>query len=298
MPVSQQRCVTVVDHLSSTAVTAQTVKDWTAKDPTLSCVHRFILSGWPSRKLQPEFQPYVSRKDELSVLDGCILWSSRVVIPPPGRHPLLQELHNTHLGASKMKALARCYIWWPGMDSEIDNLVKSCSLCQQSRPAPAVAPLHSWEWPSEPWSRLHLDFAGPFMGHMFLILVDAHSKWLDVHLMQSITSSNTIEKLRMVFATHGIPRKVVTDNGYTFTSEEFRAFISDNGIAHVTTAPYLASSNGLAERAVQTFKRGLKATKGDSLQERLSKFLFTYRITRPRSCSSSATHESSTEVMF
>jgi len=204
--------VAVVDHLSSTAVNAQAVKEWTAKDPILSCVHRFVLSGWPTHKLTSEFQPYVSRKDELSVLDGCVLWSSRVIIPPRGRQPLLEELHNTHLGASKMKALARCYIWWPGMDAEIDNLVKSCSVCQQSRSAPAVAPLHSWEWPSEPWSRLHLDFAGPFMGHMFLLLVDAHSKWLDVHLMDSITSSKTIEKLRMVFATHGLPRKVVIDN--------------------------------------------------------------------------------------
>ena len=164
------------------------------------------------------------------------------------------------------------------MDQEIDNLVKSCSVCQESRPAPAVAPVHSWEWPTKPWSHLHLDFAGPFLGHMFLILVDTHSKWLDVHQMQSITSANTIEKLRAVFATHGLPRKVVTDNGSSFTSEEFRSFMSENGITHVTTAPYHPSSNGLAERAVQTFKRGLIATKGQSLQERLSKFLFTYRI--------------------
>ena len=83
----------------------------------------------------------------------------------------------------------------------------------------------------------------------------------------------------MVFATHSLPRKVVTDNGPSFTSEEFRAFMSENGITHVTTAPYHPSSNGLVERVVQTVKRGLKATKGDSLQERLSKFLFTYRIT-------------------
>lgn len=164
------------------------------------------------------------------------------------------------------------------MDSEIENLIKSCQVCQQSRPAPAVAPLHSWEWPSEPWNRLHLDFAGPFLGHMFLILVDALSKWLDVHLMQSISSANTIETLLTIFATHGLPRTVVTDNG-SFTSEEFLTFMTENGISHTTTAPYHPSSNGLAERAVQTFKRGLNATKGDSIQERLSKFLFTYRIT-------------------
>ena len=268
----------VIDHLSSTSTSAVNIKEWTAKDPTLSCVHCFLLSGWPAQQLSKEFQPYVSRKNELSILDGCILWASRVVIPPAGRQLLLDELHDTHLGVSKMKALARSYIWWPGMDSDIENLVKSCSVCQESRPAPATAPLRSWEWPSQPWSRIHLDFAGPFLGHMFLILVDAHSKWLDVHIMQSITATKTIEKLRIVFADHGLPQKVVTDNGPSFTSEEFRSFMSENGIVHVTTAPYHPSSNGLAERAVQTFKRGLKATQGGSIQERLSKFLLMYRI--------------------
>ena len=276
--------IAVVDHLSSLAVNAQTIKELTAKDPVLSCVHRFLLSGWPTQKLKAEFHPYVSCKNELSSLDGCILWSSRIVVPPPARQSLLEERHNTHLGVSKMKSLARCYIRWPGMDSEIENLVNSCAVFQECRPAPAVAPLHPWEWPSQPWIRLHLDFAGPFLGHMWLIIVDAHSKWLDVHMMTSITSSHTIEKLRIVFASHGLPRKIVTDNGPSFTSTEFRAYVSSNGIVHVTTAPYHPSRNGLAERAVQTFKRGIKATGGESLQERVSKFLFAYRIT-PRTTS-------------
>ena len=62
---------------------------------------------------------------------------------------------------------------------------------QESRPSPPVAPLHLWAWPDSPWSRLHLDFAGPFLGHMFLVLVDSYS--MDVRLMSSITSSKIIE---------------------------------------------------------------------------------------------------------
>ena len=269
----------VINHLSSTSVSVANIKEWTVKDPVLSCVFRFLISGWPDQKLDKDYQPYVTRKHELSTLDGCLLWASHVVIPPPGRQLILEELHESHPGISKMKSLARSYVWWPGMDSEIELLVKTCPVCQESRPTPAPAPLHPWEWPSQPWSRIHLDFAGPYLGHSFLVLVDAHSKWIDVHMMNSITTSKTIEKLRIVFANHGLPRKVVTDNGSSFTSQEFRSFMSVNGIVHVTTAPYHPSSYGLAERAVQTFKNGIKRTHGATIQERLSKFLFTYRIT-------------------
>ena len=97
--------------------------------------------------------------------------------------------------------------------------------------------------------------------------------------MHSITSARTIDNLRLTFATHGLPRKMVTDNGSSFTSKEFRKFMSINGITHVTTAPYHPSSNGFAERADQTVRRGIKQTPGINLQEKLSKFLFNYRIT-------------------
>ena len=153
-----------------------------------------------------------------------------------------------------MKALARSYIWWPNMDTDIETLVKTCTELQESRPSPPTASLHPWEWPASPWSRLHIDFAGPYLGHMFLVLVDAHSKWMDVRLMHSIKAHNMIEQLRMIFATHGIPQKIVS-------------------------ASYHSSMNGLAEQAVQTFKQVLKRIQGSSIQEKLSKFLFQYRIT-------------------
>lgn len=91
---------------------------------------------------------------------------------------------------------------------------------------------------------------------------DAHSKWMDIHPMQTITSTKTIEKLRIIFANHGLPQKIVTDNGPSFTSSEFRAFMSANGIVHIKSAPYHPSTNGLAERAVQTFKQAIPRISG------------------------------------
>ena len=63
-----------------------------------------------------------------------------------------------------MKALARSMVWWPGIDADLETKVKQCAACQANRKSPPEAPLHPWEWPSKPWSRLHVDFAGPFMG--------------------------------------------------------------------------------------------------------------------------------------
>ena len=116
------------------------------------------------------------------------------------------------------------------------------------------------------------------MGHMFLILVDSHSKWLDDNIMLNITSSRTIEKLRQSFSIHGLSRKIVTANGASFTSDEFKRFVEANGIKHVVSAPCHPSTNGLAERAVQTVKRGLWCIQGSSIQENCLSFYSRTRL--------------------
>ena len=77
--------------------------------------------------------------------------------------------------------------------------------------------MQAWEWSAQPWSRIHIDYAGPIQGKMFLVVVDAHSKWIEVSIVNSATSFVTIQKLRSMFSTHGLPRVVVSDNGSVFT---------------------------------------------------------------------------------
>ena len=141
------------------------------------------------------------------------------------------------------------------------------------------SPLQPWEWPGRPWSRLHVDYAGPFMGKMFLLIIDAHSKWMDIHCVNSATSSVTIDKMRSTFASHGLPEIVVSDNGSNFVSSEFKSFLQKNGIKHITSAPYHPSTNGLVERAVQTFKQGIKKQGDGSVDTKLARFLLSFRIT-------------------
>ena len=112
-----------------------------------------------------------------------------------------------------MKGLARMYVWWPGITQDIENTVRHCPECQQHQSTPAVAPLQPWSWPTRPWARLHLDYAGPFQGRMILILIDAHSKWIDAISTSQATSEAVMEELWSLFAQFGIPETIVTDNG-------------------------------------------------------------------------------------
>ena len=160
---------------------------------------------------------------------------------------------------SRMKGLARMYVWWPEIDREIEDLVTAC------QPVPPATPLHPWKWPTHPWSRLHLNYVGPNDGKMFLVLIDAHSKWIEAFCIQSVSSTNTIEKLRTVFSQFGIPESIVRDNGSCFVSDEFRSFLHANGVRLMTSAPYNPSSNGLAKQAVQILKKELKKVHDGSI---------------------------------
>ena len=224
-------------------------------------------------------QPYQRRKCELSIEDGCILWGNRIIVPPPGRAKVIDTLHEGHPGMARMKSLARCYVWWPSMEQELEQKVKECVQCQLMQNSPPQIPTHPWEWPQRSWARLHIDYAGPFMGKMFLVTVDAHSKWLEAHVVETPTSASTIQKLYQMFATRGIPETIVTDNGSVFTSKEFNDFTDMNGIKHLTTAPYHPASNGLSKRAVQTLKTRLKKMTVGNIEDKLARFLFQYRIT-------------------
>ncbi|KAL6471846.1 hypothetical protein MHYP_G00204960 [Metynnis hypsauchen] len=276
-PEEEER-VLLFEDIGVSLVNTQQIKKWTDKDPVLARVCEYILRGWPKVN-SPEFITYARRQDELSTQEGCILWGGRVVVPPPGRNALLKQLHQAHPGIPRMKGLARSYMWWPNIDAEVEALVKACATCQENRNSPPVAPLHPWEVPDKPWRRIHIDYAGPWMGRMFLIIVDAYSKWIDAYSVSSSTSAVTIECLRTSFSQHGIPEIIVSDNGTCFTSEQFQEFAEKNGIRHITTAPYHPSSNGLAERAVQTFKSLMKKMAGGSIETKMSRALFSYRIT-------------------
>ncbi|XP_058023862.1 uncharacterized protein K02A2.6-like, partial [Ahaetulla prasina] len=233
--------------------------------------HADALKG--GRCAGERFKEFVKKRGELSAQGGCLLWGDRVVIPEKLRKRVLDLLHEGHPGIVRMKGLARSYVWWPLMDSEIAERVGKCQACQESRPLPPTAPVREWERPQGPWSRIHIDFAGPFHGQTFLVVVDAYSKWLEIILMRSMTAEAVISVLRHLFVTHGLPDTLVSDNGPQFTATQFEEYLAEEGIRHALSAPFHPATNGLAERFIRRAKEALSRLKPGDWQTKIDVFL-------------------------
>nr|XP_037288668.1 uncharacterized protein K02A2.6-like [Rhipicephalus microplus] len=171
---SPAEVVMLLDALPEPPLHAADIATHSAKDRTLSRVLNWVWKGWPKGSMGPELSAFTSRQHELTAYKDCLLWSDRVVIPQKLRFRVLEALHSGHPGIIRMKALARSYVWWPGMDAAIEEWVRCCSSCQETRPEMPRAPVHPWEASRNPWSRLHMDFAGPFQGQTFL------SSWIRI----------------------------------------------------------------------------------------------------------------------
>lgn len=281
--VNDINSIMFLDDISGSPLTYKQVRAATIKDSLLTEVIRYVQSGWPFENhcSNPALQPFFSRRQELSVSGGCLLWNLRLIIPDSLRSQILQSLHECHSGIVRMKAIARSYIWWPGIDSQIEEIAKSCTSCAQIQAAPGKAPLHPWAYPERPWQRVHVDFCGPLFNHQWLVLVDAHSKWPEViPFTGPPTSSTLIDALRTIFARFGLCEEIVSDNGPQFTSQQFQTFCANSGIRHRLTAPYQPATNGEAERFVRSFKEGLKSfgSEGD-WKYNVQRFLLAYRVT-------------------
>ena len=182
----------LTEQLSLSPVTSKNIQVLMKKGRVLTKVLNFVLHGWPHTKVDEELRSYFSRRNELSHFDGCLLWGSRVIVPPPVQETVLKILHEGHPGSTRTKQLARGYVWWQNLNAQLENTVSCCEKCQAVQPTPAKAPLHPWQWPKRPWS---YDYAGPFLNKMFVVIIDTHSKWMKVIPVSNATTAVTVEKL-------------------------------------------------------------------------------------------------------
>nr|VZI45066.1 unnamed protein product [Spirometra erinaceieuropaei] len=268
------------DAIRGIPVTAADIRRATEQDPVLRQAITYVQTCWPTTALAGDLRQLFLRRASLSVVDSCLMFADSVVIPSSLRPTVLRQFHAAHPGASRMKSIARSLAYWPGIDGDIDDLVRRCSRCQQAAKMPPHQPPIPWQPPERPWSRVHIDFAGPLNGVSYLILVDAYSKWPEIAPLNPATASATIAFLRRIFSQHGLPEVLVSDNGSQFTSSSFEDFCRQHNIQHLRSPPYHPQSNGQAERFVDTFKRALLKARGEgTTDEIVQAFLFSYRTT-------------------
>nr|XP_037283944.1 uncharacterized protein K02A2.6-like [Rhipicephalus microplus] len=215
----------------------------------------------------------------MSVQGNCLLWGNRVIIPKSLQKEVLQLLHESHPGLSKMKAVAHSHVWWPSLDNDIAITIQRCRICQEHQRVSRPVAVMPWPFPEKPWSRLHVDYAGPYRNTYFFIAVDAFSKWIEVFSVSTPSAEATIPCMRIMFANQGLPHVVVSDNGPAFTSELFSTFLKKNGVRRMLVPPYHPASNGAAEQAMQTVKNKLRKAGFGDIRTQIARMLLTYRST-------------------
>ena len=186
--------------------------------------------------------------------------SDRIVIPEALRPEILSRIHEGHPGATKGKLRAKSCIFWPTLNEEIETMTLSCNTCLENRGNQCKQPLNPHEIPSRPWQVLGTDLFH-WNGSEYLVLVDYYTKYPFVRQIIGHATSEAISDLtKQILSEHGIPDKIISDNGPQYTGASYRKMIKNWNIEHVTSSPGFPQSNGMAERTVQTIKQVLHKT--------------------------------------
>lgn len=259
-------------------IDCEVLRKSTDSDPELSALREWLTTG--NSKDVAVSQAFRKIALELSVEDGLVMRGLRVVVPTKLRQVVLSQVHRSHLGIVKSKSVLRSYVWWPGIDEELEQHIRNCYECLKSRPSPEKATLIPWQPPEKVWERVHLDFAGPVNGISYLIVIDALSKWVEVFPTQKCDTEFVLEKVTECISRFGLMKEVVCDNGSQFTAAKFRSFLAANSVRLTLTSPGHPATNGQAENAVKTFKASLlKCLSGRkfNVREIVANFLLGYR---------------------
>ena len=131
---------------------------------------------------------YWSFKEELSMEDGLLFKSDRIVVPRSLRAEVLDEIHGAHMGESKSLSFARdFYVFCPSMTAQIKDRVSSCSICNAFRNRQQREPLHPHDIPGLPWQVVGTDLF-EYAGQTYVLVTDFYSKYFEIELLRQNTA--------------------------------------------------------------------------------------------------------------
>ena len=247
----------IVETLPASQARLDQIKSHYKGDNVCSNIIKFCEEGWPEKSaLDGTMQAYWAERGEFTVQNGLLMKGVRLVIPYTLQKDILEKIHSGHQGIVKCKERAKTSVWWKGLSSELEQMVKSCQKCiEQSNEK--VEPLLPIDFPSRPFQRVGSDLF-ELKGQTYLLVVDYFSRYIEIAKLTGLTSAAVINHLKSIMARFGIPEYFHSDGGKQFTSREFNEFARNYGFKQVVSSPNYQQSNGLAERSVQTIKNMLK----------------------------------------
>ena len=259
------------------AMTTREVEMASAEDEELSAIRKCIdEESWD----QLAYKQYIPCSGELCTIGQLILRGTRIVIPKKLRPRILSLAHEGHLGVVGTKQKLRSRVWWPGMEKDAEKHCKTCYGCQLvSRPNPPE-PIRATALPTGPWRDLAVDLLGPLpTGEFILVVVDYYSRYYEVDILRSTVTSKIISSLEEMFARHGLPESLKSDNGPQFIAAEFAEYMEQQGIRHHRVTAKWPQANGEVERQNSSLLKRLQiahAEKGN-WRRQLTTYLAAYR---------------------
>lgn len=242
------------------AITVKEVEEESIKDSSINDLINALDGGQWSDSVKA-FKPFES---ELYRSGNLVLRESRLVIPMALRKRILQLAHESHPGIGTMKRRLRQKVWWPGIDKDVERMIKSCKSCVIVSSLEPPEPLKRTLMPERAWVDLAADFVGPLpSGHNLLVIVDYFSRFIEVIVMKQITAALTVKAFHETFCRFGMPETLKTDNGPQFISEELGKFCKQFGIELRKTTPYWPQANGEVERVNGMLAKHLKISQAE-----------------------------------
>ena len=246
----------VLSSLPLTDPRLEEIRACQEEDDDIRRVIQQTLHGWMEGPRG--LNDYFSVRHDLSVVHlssgPLLMYRNRLVIPASIRSEMLNKLHNDgHFGLSKCRQRADQSVWWPGISDDLKRHVGQCQFCQLHSPHQHRETLIPTPVPLSVWNHIACDICHHH-GHDYLVTIDLLSRYLEIQRLPSLTSSTVVERLKTLFARHGIPDIVTSDGGTQFTSQLFQDLSNQYGFQHRVTDPHTPSANGAAERAVRTAK--------------------------------------------
>ena len=227
-------------------MTFEQVVSETKNDATLQAVMTSIQTNKWEQLMVHSFKKV---RHELSICADIILCGSRMILPSSLHDQAISLAHAGHQGIVKTKQLLREKVWFPKIDSIAEQTIKQCLPCQASSSHSCPPePLRPRKLPGGPWRDISVDFLGPLPSNdMLLVAIDNYSRFPEVEIISSNAAKVVIPKLDAIFARHGIPETVYSDNGPPFNSEDFAMFAKHLGFRHRPVIPLWPQANGEAD---------------------------------------------------